>query len=161
MAKTPFKVFRAGTKDLALARQAVGEVHKRRHASDVSISSFLKDPACDLMLAVADGRVVGSLTGYSLRRPHQSPPQFLLYEIDVRDADRKRGVGQALGTAFTVEARAAGADEIWVLSNESNRAALNLYGKCGYRRVNEDDVMLSLALGDDEPHTGTAREHRV
>jgi len=153
MAKTPFKVFRAGTGDLVLAREAIAYVHQRPDASDAAISSFLNDSACCLMLAVADGRVVGSLYGYLLRRPHQSKPQFLLYEIDVAAAHRRRGIGHALVTAFTAAARAAAAVEIWVLSNESNRAALNLYVKCGYRRVNEDDVMLSLSLKAAGPKT--------
>jgi ribosomal protein S18 acetylase RimI-like enzyme len=69
-----------------------------------------------------------------------------LYEIDVRPESRRRGVGSALVNAFTDAARAAGAFEVWVVSNESTPAAIALYLKCGYRRENDDDVMLSLEL---------------
>jgi len=157
MAKTSFTVFRAGTKDLALAREAIAHVHERPVANDSTIDYFLNDPTCYLMLAVEDGRVIGSLNGHSLRRPHRSNLQFLLYEIDVAAAHRKQGVGHALVSAFTAEARAAGADEIWVLTNESNRAAFSLYSKCGFRRVNEDDVMMSLALEQGGTRTAGLR----
>jgi hypothetical protein len=45
---------------------------------------------------------------------------------------------------FSAEARAAGAFEQWVLTNQSNPAALALYGGCGYRARNPDDVMLAM-----------------
>ncbi len=94
------------------------------------------------MLAIQADRVIGSLHGHALRHPHRPEPQFLLYEIDVRPEYRDRGVGRALVMAFNAEARAAGAFEQWVLTNESNPAAIAMYQACGFRRANSDDVML-------------------
>jgi ribosomal protein S18 acetylase RimI-like enzyme len=50
---------------------------------------------------------------------------------------------------FIAEARVQGAFEVWVLTNQSNEAAMALYESCGLRRQNNDDVMLSLTLETD------------
>jgi len=139
-------VFRASIDDVGFARTALVEIHERHQVDDDSISSFLTTPECFLLLAVEDGCVLGSLNGYLLRQPDRSHPQFLLYEIDVREEHRRRGIGTALVNGFTDEARAARAFEVWFVSNESTSAALALYRKCGYRRENDDDVMLSIPL---------------
>jgi ribosomal protein S18 acetylase RimI-like enzyme len=141
-----YSVFRASLDDIDFAKTAVAEIHERGPIDDAAMSSFLKSAECFLLLAVEDGCVVGSLNGYSLRQPDRSRPQFLLYELDVRQDYRRRGIGLALVNAFTDEARAAGAFEVWVVSNESTSAAVELYRKCGYRRQNDDDVMLSIQL---------------
>jgi ribosomal protein S18 acetylase RimI-like enzyme len=141
-----FIVFRAAASDAGLARIALAEVHERKPVEAAAIIAFLDDPTCFLFLAVENGQVLGSLNGYALRHPNQTGPQFLLYEIDVRPECRRRGVGSSLVNAFTDAARAAAAFEVWVVSNESTPAALGLYRKCGYRRENDDDVMLSLEL---------------
>jgi len=141
-----YTVFRATVDNIELARTALAEIHERRLPDDVAIHAFLADPASYLLLAIENGHVVGSLNGYALRQPDRSRPQFLLYEIDVRQQNRRRGIGQALVNAFTDEARTANAFEVWVVSNESTSAALAMYRTCGYRRENDDDVMLSIPL---------------
>jgi ribosomal protein S18 acetylase RimI-like enzyme len=141
-----YTVFRASIDDVKFARVALSEIHERHPVEDAAISSFLKTPECYLLLAVEDGCVLGSLNGYLLRQPDRSRPQFLLYELDVREEYRRRGIGLALVNTFTDQARAAGAFEVWVVSNESTNAAIELYRKCGYRRENDDDVMLSIQL---------------
>ena len=146
MAEPTWKILRAGPNDLELARQAVTELHGRTIADESELRAFLSDRTCCLMLAVAAGRVLGSLVGYSLPWPLRPQPQFLLYEIDVRPDSRRLGIGTALVNAFTNEARAVHAHEVWVLTNESNAAAMKLYETCGYRRGNHDDVMFSLEL---------------
>ena len=111
-----------------------------------ALVGFLSDASCYLFLAVEGGKVLGSLNGYRLRQPNRREPEFLLYEIDVRRECRRRGVGRALVDAFAAEAQAAGAFEVWLLSNEANEAAMALYRRCGFLRLNEDDVMLMLLL---------------
>ena len=64
----------------------------------------------------------------------------------MRPQFRKLGVATALIRGFIQEARNAGAFEVWVLTNRSNRAAMSLYAHCGLRRENSDDVMLNLKM---------------
>jgi ribosomal protein S18 acetylase RimI-like enzyme len=91
--------------------------------------------------------------GYLLRRPDRPAPQFLLYELDVPSAYRRHGIARMLVELFLTEARAAGAHEVWVMTNEGNRAAMALYQKCGFVRINDDDVLLQCELSQRAPPT--------
>src|SRR5580704_13151761 len=134
-----FNIVRAKTADVHLTREAMLELHLRKAFDPDAMLAFLSDQDNYLFLALAGERVAGSLFGYSLVHPPIREPQFLLYEIDVRPEDRRRGIGKAL-------ARASGAFGIWVITNQSNSAAMAMYASCGLRRENPDDVMLALRL---------------
>lgn len=148
-----FTVIRAGFGAETLAREAIVKLHRRAATDKEAAADFLRDPARYLLLALERQHVIGSLTGFALRHPHRRDPQFLLYDIDVSAEHRNRGIGKALVEAFISEARAAGAYEVWLLTNESNEAAMTMYAGCGLTRPNRDDVMLSLPLepGEVEP----------
>jgi GNAT superfamily N-acetyltransferase len=90
--------------------------------------------------------VVGSLYGYALQRPDRRETPVFLYSIDVRPEYWNRGIGTALVEQFINEGRRAGAFEIWVLTNESNKGAMAMYAHAGLQRRNVGDVMLELAL---------------
>jgi ribosomal protein S18 acetylase RimI-like enzyme len=143
-----FTILRAGAAEVSLARQAIVEVDERTVLDEVALVEFLSEPARYLLLAVESGRVLGSLNGYSLRRPHRREPQFLIYEVGVRPECRNRGVGRALVTRFVDEARAAGAFEVWVVTSPLNEAAMAMYERCGIGRETENDVavVLNIAL---------------
>jgi ribosomal protein S18 acetylase RimI-like enzyme len=141
-----FTIVRAKTTDVELAREAMLELHERKRFDREAMLKFLADPENYLFLALEGERVAGSLFGYSLVHPPMREPQFLLYEIDVRPQSRRRGIGKALVQAFISEARTAGAFEVWVITNQSNVAAMAMYASCGLRRENPDDVMLALPL---------------
>jgi ribosomal protein S18 acetylase RimI-like enzyme len=143
-----FKILRASTAEVGLARQAVVEVDGRTVLDEVALVDFLSDPARYLLLAIEGGRVVGSLNGYSLRRTYRREPQFLLYEVGVRQECRNRGVGKALVARFVREARAAGAFEVWVVTSPVNEAAMAMYERCGLGRETKNDVavVLNIAL---------------
>lgn len=142
----PVRVLRAGASEALLARQAIGEVHERRLESNEAIAAFLANESCYLFIAVTGDEVVGSLSGYALMHPQRRQPQFLLYEIDVKESWRRQGIGSALINAFLAEARNVGAFEVWVLTNQSNDAAMAMYHGCGFTRSNTDDVMFSVML---------------
>lgn len=142
----PVMISRVSPSTVHLARQAIREIEKRPSIDEDALAVFLADPSCYLLVAVVDDQVVGSLRGYALRRLERPQPQFLLYELGVKEAWRGQGIGTGLVAAFIDEARAAGAFEVWVLTNESNPAAMAAYRKCGLERCNPDDVMLSLVL---------------
>lgn len=142
----PVRILRADVSEALLARQAIGEVHRRRLDSDKAVADFLANESCYLLIAATGDEVVGSLNGYALTHPHRRQLQFLLYDIDVKESWRQRGIGSSLINAFVAEARKKGAFEVWVLTNQSNEAAMAMYRKCGFTRSNSDDAMFSLAL---------------
>ena len=145
-------LLRATASALGLARQAIVEVNlptldHRAPIDDAALAEFLADSSHYLLLAVENEKVAGSLHGYALRHPYRREPQFFLYGIDVRPACRNHGIGTALVERFILEAQNAGAFEVWVLTNRSNRAAMAMYGHSGLKEANADDVMLTLPVG--------------
>ena len=158
-------LLRATSADFDLARRAVGEInlptsHHPGPLDDDALTVFLADPRLYLLLAVREGKPVGSLYGYALQSPHRREAQFLLYGIDVRPECSGQGIGTALVAGFIEEARRAGACEVWVLTAETNAAAMRMYTRCGMKRAGAADVMLTLELGGRagpearEPSTG-------
>jgi ribosomal protein S18 acetylase RimI-like enzyme len=138
-------VFRAGREHFALAVEAMRDVHGRTDTDGEALRVSLEDGGTYVFLAVEGGNVIGALNGHAFQRPYRFAPEFLLYELDVREEFRGRGVGRRLVEAFVAAARAARAAEVWVLTNESNEAAVRAYERCGFRRVNNDDVTMRVA----------------
>lgn len=125
---------------------AIGEVHQRAWVDEQALAAFLSSATSYLFISVVAVEVVGSLNGYSLLCPGKGQPQFLLSELDVKKEWRRRGFAAALVNAFVSEARASGAREVWVLTNDSNQAATAVYRQCGFTRQNVDDGTLTIAL---------------
>jgi ribosomal protein S18 acetylase RimI-like enzyme len=92
---------------------------------------FLRDPDNFLLVATADGRICGVLYGYRLHRLDQREADVLLYSIDVGERDRRRGVGRRLVEATKRWAAEIGADEVWVITDRANTAAVALYRSAG------------------------------
>jgi ribosomal protein S18 acetylase RimI-like enzyme len=140
------EILRAGVPELPLARQAICDIHGRDLHGDEAIAAFLEEESRYLLLAVEGDEVVGSLNGYALTHPHRVEPQFLLYEIDVREGWRRRGVGKGLIDAFLGEARRLDAFAVWVVTDRGNDAAMALYRKCGFTTSDLNDVVFSREL---------------
>lgn len=149
MPNPKIEIVRATASDLGLARQAIAEVnlatsHFTGALDDAALVKFLAEPRHYLLIAMEGKKVAGSLYGYALRQPYRRELQFFLYAIDVRPEHRKRGIGTALVNRFIREAKRAGASEVWVLTNESNRAAMAMYARSGLKRASSDDAVLVL-----------------
>jgi ribosomal protein S18 acetylase RimI-like enzyme len=94
-----------------------------------------------LLLAALEGRsVVGWVYGYELPRIDRAEAMWLLYEIDVAEGHRRRGIGKALLGRFLEDADGP----VWLLTNAGNEAAMRLY-KDG-ARPNADDVLIRFRV---------------
>ena len=141
----PFRLVRARSEHRLLVKAALSEINGR-NADEAALESFLSDERRYFLVAIERDRPIGTLTGYALQRPHRAEPQFLLYDIDVREEWRRRGIGRALVERFIEEARNAGAFEVWVLTDPSNAAAMRLYERSGMVRTSPDEVLWTLPL---------------
>jgi GNAT superfamily N-acetyltransferase len=83
------------------------------------------------LAAFWDGEACGFLTAHRLQRFDRRRAEVLLYEISVDERFQRRGVGTALIAAVNRWARDVGADEVWVLTNAGNDAAMTLYQRTG------------------------------
>jgi aminoglycoside 3-N-acetyltransferase I len=107
---------------------------------------FLADPNNFLIVAKTAERVVGALIAHRLARLDSQRAQILLYEIGVHPDFQRRGVASAMIQEIKDLARRAGACEIWVVTNKSNQAAMQLYRSTGGTAEQDDDVVFEFRL---------------
>jgi ribosomal protein S18 acetylase RimI-like enzyme len=97
-----------------------------------------------IFLAAFDGEEpdpVGFVLAYELLRRHGEPSRLFVYEVGVAGEARRRGVASELLRELERIARARGIRHGFVLTNEANEAAMELYRSLGGERPNADDVL--------------------
>ena len=145
--RPPPHLVRFAPEHVDLAVRALRDVHGKSSVDADATARFLAAPTTLWVAAIdADDVVVGGAFGHVLPSTHLATPHALLYELDVAPSHRRRGIGTALVRAFVDAARATGASGAWLLTGAGNRAAMETYGRCGFRRVHHDDVMLHRDL---------------
>lgn len=113
----------------------------REPLTDDAAALFLADPEVRAWIAEDNGSVVGFVYGHAIRKRAGPAVEVLLYEIGVRAAHRRRGVGRALMKALLDWAGELGARETWVLAG--NPGAVEFYRACGFEGSAEPTLMLS------------------
>src|SRR5215204_3519661 len=111
---------------------------------------FLAHPDTLLLVARWDGEACGFLTAYRLQRFERRRAEVLLYEIGVQEPFQRRGAGHALVEEAKRWAAEAGADELWVLTEDDNAPALALYAATGSREE-RGLTMFTYDLGPHQP----------
>ena len=96
-----------------------------------------------LLVAVADGRVVGTVTLYLADGSEQWRPGDAMFRfLAVDPAARGRGVGRALFRACLERARAAGKRRMALHTTEWMTTARAMYERAGFSREPEGDARL-------------------
>lgn len=99
-----------------------------------------------LALAFIDEIPAGFARGHRLRRLDGARPKFMLYEIETAPEFRRRGVARALMMKMLEVAASAHSLNLFVLTDESNNAAMALYESIGGRRSRSDDVLFEFEI---------------
>lgn len=102
---------------------------------------YLQDPNVWHWHAEAAGDPVGFLMCLVQRRRYGAAKEVMLYEIGVRQAWRRHGVGRALMDALHEKMRQEGIHDVWVPAD--NPGAQAFYEACGYEVDELQGVMLS------------------
>jgi aminoglycoside 3-N-acetyltransferase I len=110
------------------------------------VAEFLSDPNNVLIAAKAAHRIVGLSIAHRLARLDSQRAQVLLYEIDVLADFQRRGIASAMIERLKELAWQAGACEVWVVTNKSNEAAMQLYRSTGGIAKCDDDVVFEYKL---------------
>ena len=84
---------------------------------------LLADEGTMFLAAFEDSTPIGFVLAYVLPRRHGEPEHLFVYEIGVREDDRRRGVGRALMRRLAELAGERGVRDAFLLTNESNAAA--------------------------------------
>jgi ribosomal protein S18 acetylase RimI-like enzyme len=110
-------------------------------------AELLADPRTLFLVAFEDERPVGFVLAYELIRRHGDPSKLFVYEVDVAEAYRRRGIASALMQELARLAQERGIRMGWVLTDRSNEAAMALYGTVGGVRPHEE-TMWEFEYGD-------------
>ncbi len=98
---------------------------------------LLEDERTIFLAAFEDGEPIGFALAHHLPRRHDPPAKLLVYEVDVDEAHRRRGVGKALLAELADVARERGIPQGWVLTDDDNAAGMALYRSAGGRSPRE------------------------
>jgi [ribosomal protein S18]-alanine N-acetyltransferase len=93
--------------------------------------ALLADPGTLLLVAFDGERPVGFVLAHELPRRHGDRSKLFVYEVDVAETHRRRGIGQALLARLAELARDRGIRVGFVLTDEDNAAANALYRRAG------------------------------
>ena len=139
-----------------LTSRGVARLLRARSLFDVAPSNrdaraYLRDPRNVFFLATEAGQPLGFLRGTALRQLHSDRPQMFLYEIGVAAPHRRRGVGRALIRALLAYCRRHSFEEVFVLTEPRNEAAVRLYRSTGAVTETSGDRMFVYRLGRRTP----------
>jgi ribosomal protein S18 acetylase RimI-like enzyme len=117
-----------------------------RSVSLEAAAELLRDPAVHYVVAFVDGEPAGYALAYLLRRRRLPERSLFLYDIEVVEAHRRRGVGRRLMEELSLIAQAESATEGFVITSRSNEAARALYRSAGGLDENSDgdDVVVEF-----------------
>jgi len=114
---------------------------KDREVSGSHLEAFLADSRHYVFVAEVDRNVVGFLLAYELPRMDGETAMLFLYEIQVEQRYRRRGIGSDLIAMALETVRRNGWQEAFVFTNHSNPAAVAFYKSTGGRIESGDDLL--------------------
>lgn len=117
------------------------------------LKAYLADRRNVFLLASVNKEPVGFLRGTSLGQLHTRHPQMFLYEVAVGREHRRRGVGRALVERLLKDCRSRQYDEVFVLTDPGNRAAVRLYRRTGAGTETSGDRMFVYRLRNRRRNT--------
>lgn len=129
---------------LALFGTVFNEPHTYAQAQpdDAYLAGLLGSDGFVTLAALEQGRVVGALAGYVLRKFEQRRSEFYLYDLAVASNRRRQGVATALIGALQAMATRRGWWVIFVQADPQDEPAVALYSKLGLR---EDVLHFDIA----------------
>ena len=111
-----------------------------------ALREYLANERNLFLLAFEDRRTVGFLRGTALQQLSTARPQMFLYEIDVAPEFRRRGVARALIEWLKSYCQDRGFEEIFVLTDATNEAAIRMYESTGGRPESSGERMFVYKL---------------
>jgi ribosomal protein S18 acetylase RimI-like enzyme len=127
------RALRAGDDRLVMAASHLFDEPAKPEAT----ARFLAEVGHHLLFAYEDGRPVGFVSGVEVTHPDKGTEMFL-YELAVEEPFQGRGIGRALVERLAVLAGDAGCYGMWVVTDDTNRAARATYeGTGGVARTDQ------------------------
>jgi ribosomal protein S18 acetylase RimI-like enzyme len=93
--------------------------------------ALLADPRSLMLVAFDGAQPVGFVLAHELPRRHGDRAKLFVYEVDVAETHRRRGIGSELLARLAELARERGIDHGFVLTDTDNGPANSLYRSAG------------------------------
>ena len=120
---------------LAMFGEAFGDRDTYQGAvpSEAYLTSLLEKPHFIALAALRDGEVVGGLAAYELQKFERARSEIYVYDLAVREADRRKGVATTLIRTLQRIAKDRGAYVIFVQADTGpgDQPAIRLYESLG------------------------------
>ena len=97
------------------------------------LADLLRDERFVALVAMADGKVIGGLVAYGLRKFEQERTEVYIYDLAVASHRRREGIATQLIKALKPVARDLGAWVIFVQADHGDEPAIALYQGLGVR----------------------------
>jgi len=105
------------------------------------LEGFLANPANYLVVAHAEGQLAGFLLAYALERLKEESHKMFIYEIEVTEGYRRKGVGTTLINYVRDIVRRKKMVSVFVFTNHSNEGAVAFYKSTGAEVESGDDLL--------------------
>ncbi|MBX3579178.1 MAG: GNAT family N-acetyltransferase [Rhizobiaceae bacterium] len=126
-----YRLLRQGD-DAVLGRVAAGVFDEPVRPDRVA--AYLAEPNHHLLVAIADGLVVGQVAAVVHRHPDK-PAELYIDEVGVGDDWLRRGIARRMMEAMFAFGRSIGCAECWVGTEGDNEPAIALYRGFGAEPV--------------------------
>lgn len=140
------KIRRIRQADETLAREVITNFWPRGQLND----ECLANQTNYLLAAYVDNSLAGFAYAYELDRMEQERPMMFFYSIDVLPRYRQQGIGKRLIGELKRICAERNVFKMYVLTDEENVAAMNLYKSTGGKRVMPDNVLFIYKEFKDE-----------
>jgi aminoglycoside 3-N-acetyltransferase I len=107
------------------------ESYARRPPADAWAQALLARPDLLMLVAEADGAVVGGLVGYVLDKFEAERREIYIYDLGVAETHRRQGIATGLIREVQRQAAELGAWTIYVQADPEDAPALALYRGLG------------------------------
>lgn len=91
------------------------------------LADYLAQPGHHLIVAMADGEIVGQVAAVVHRHPDERATELYIDEVAVAPAFQRQGIARRMLDAMLALGKTLGCDEAWVGTEHDNIPALNLY----------------------------------
>lgn len=118
------------------------ETYQGAVPSDEYLGSLINSDTFIPLAAIADGKVIGGLAAYVLRKFELQRSEIYIYDLAVDEKYRRRGVATGLINRLREIAREIGSWVIFVQADPGDDPAIRLYESLGTREdVHHFDIL--------------------
>jgi aminoglycoside 3-N-acetyltransferase I len=116
--------------------------------SDAYLDQLLSRKNFWALAAFAGDDIIGGITAHTLPMTYQESSEIFIFDVAVRSAHRKKGIGRRLLTALREQASKDGIQELFLMAENEDKHALEFYRRLGGKPTQTTVFVFSQ---DDSP----------